>query len=285
MRAAHGHGAAPHEAGAHGGPRGRPDDARGGRYPDRVSHEPGDLAELLAGAEHAIVLTGAGVSTESGIPDFRSAGGIWEKHDPTVVGSLSTFLSQPELFWEFHRPRIDMLEQVQPNPAHLAIAEMQRRGIVKALITQNIDRLHRKAGSPDVIEVHGSLDRGVCLRCEAVISLDELVARADDAPDGVPRCNCGFQMKTGVVQFGEPLPAEAITAAHEHAMRADVILVVGSTLLVEPVSRLPQVVLDGGGRLAILTESETPYDDLATVRLHGRAGVQLPEVLELLTAA
>lgn len=245
---------------------------------------PRDLAALLAGARHAIVLTGAGVSTESGIPDFRSAGGLWEKYDPTVVGSLSTFLSQPELFWEFHRPRIDALSSVRPNPAHEAIAELQRRGIVKAVITQNIDRLHSRAGSADVIEVHGSLDRGVCLRCEVTISLDELVARADAAGDGVPRCACGFQMKTGVVQFGEPLPVEAIEAAYDHAQRADVILVVGSTLLVEPVSRLPQVVLDGGGRLAILTESETPYDDVAHVRLSGRAGVQLSEVVEALPA-
>lgn len=249
-----------------------------------MSDGPQDLAALLAGAEHAIVLTGAGVSTESGIPDFRSAGGIWEKHDPTVVGSLSTFLSQPELFWEFHRPRIDMLSGVRPNPAHEAIAELERRGIVKAVITQNIDRLHSKAGSMDVIEVHGSLDRGVCLRCETVISLDELVARADAAGDGVPRCACGFQMKTGVVQFGEPLPVDAIQAAYDHAQRADVILVVGSTLLVAPVSQLPQVVLDGGGLLAILTESETPYDHAATVRLHGRAGVQLTQVLEALPA-
>ncbi len=249
-----------------------------------MSHDPRALAALLADARHAIVLTGAGVSTESGIPDFRSAGGIWEKYDPTVVGSLSTFLSQPELFWEFHRPRIDMLADVRPNPAHIAVAELERRGIVKAVITQNIDRLHTKAGSTEVIEVHGSLDRGVCLRCETRISLDELVARADAADDGVPRCACGFQMKTGVVQFGEPLPTAAIEAAHDHALRADVILVVGSTLLVEPVSRLPQVVLDGGGRLAILTESETPYDDAAVVRLHGRAGVQLTEVLEALPA-
>ncbi|HMM48771.1 MAG TPA: NAD-dependent protein deacylase [Miltoncostaeaceae bacterium] len=247
-----------------------------------MDHNARDLARLLADAGHAVVLTGAGVSTESGIPDFRSAGGIWERYDPTVVGSLATFLSEPERFWEFHRPRIDMLAGVEPNPAHHALAELERRGIVRAIITQNIDRLHARAGSVNVIEVHGSLDRGVCLRCEATYSLDETVARADADERGVPWCNCGFQLKTGVIQFGEPLPPAAIEAAFDHAQRADVMLVVGSSLLVEPVSRLPQVMLDGGGRLAILTESDTPCDGRTSVRLRGRAGGQLTEVLAAL---
>jgi NAD-dependent deacetylase len=249
-----------------------------------VSDSPRDLAALLAEAEYAIVLTGAGVSTESGIPDFRSPGGIWERYDPTVVGSLATFLSEPEVFWRFHRGRIEVLEQVEPNPAHHAIAELERRGIVKAVITQNIDRLHRRAGSAAVLEVHGSLEHGICLRCTATFSLDETVTRADAAEDGVPLCDCGFQLKTGVVQFGEQLPAATVQEAWEHAERADAILVVGSSLLVEPVSRIPQVVLERGGRLAILTEGETPYDARASVRLHGRAGLQLPEVVEALRA-
>lgn len=243
---------------------------------------PADLARLLAGAEYAIALTGAGMSTESGIPDFRSRDGVWQKHDPMVVGSLSVFLSQPELFWEFHRPRIDMVAAVDPNPAHHAIAALERAGRLRAVVTQNIDRLHARAGSRELIEVHGSLDRGRCLRCEAEPSLEETVRRADAAEDGVPRCDCGFQLKTGVVQFGEALPADAIEAAHRHAMRADLILVVGSSLAVSPVNQLAQIVVDGGGRLAILTEGDTPFDDLASVRLRGRAGVQLTEVVEAL---
>jgi len=249
-----------------------------------VAHTPTDLARLLAGADHAVVLTGAGVSTESGIPDFRSAGGIWERYDPMEVASMPTFLSEPERFWSFHRPRIDMLAGVEPNPAHTAVAELERRGVVKAVITQNIDRLHARAGTTDPIEVHGSLDRGVCLRCDARIGLDELIARADAAEDGVPRCGCGFPLKSGVVLFGEALPTEAIEAAYAHAERADVMLVIGTSLLVAPVSGLPRVVLGRGGALAILTESETPYDDEAAVRLHGRAGVQMTETLAALDA-
>ena len=249
-----------------------------------MPHSPEDLAAALAASEYAVVLTGAGISTESGIPDFRSPGGVWEKFDPMEVGSLSTFISEPERFWSFHRPRIDMLADVQPNPAHLAVAELERRGIVRAVVTQNIDRLHAKAGS-DPIEVHGALDRGLCLRCEDAVSLDELVACADAAEDGVPRCSsCGFQLKSGVVLFGEPLPAAAIEAAYAEAARADLMLVIGSSLLVAPVSQLPGIVLDNGGTLAILTESETPYDGAAQVRLHGRAAAQMKEAVAALDA-
>jgi NAD-dependent deacetylase len=248
-----------------------------------MADAPSDLARALAASDYAVVLTGAGISTESGIPDFRSAGGLWERYDPMEVASISTFLSEPERFWSFHRPRIDLLSGVEPNPAHLAVAELERRGIVRAVITQNIDRLHSRAGS-DPIEVHGSLDGGVCLRCDARVDLDELVARADAADDGVPRCGCGFAMKSGVVLFGEALPAAAIDAAFAHAERADLMLVIGSSLLVAPVSGLPRVVLDNGGTLAILTESETPYDGAAHVRLHGRAGVELADALRALDA-
>lgn len=248
-----------------------------------MDDEIAELADSLASAEHAVVLTGAGVSTESGIPDFRSKSGLWEKYDPFEVASMATFTRDPARFWEFHRPRIDMLSSVSPNGAHEAVAELEARGIVKALVTQNIDRLHAKAGSTDPIEVHGSLDRGVCLRCDARISLDELVERADDAEDGVPRCSsCDFQMKSGVVLFGEAMPVEQINRAYEEAGKADVMLVIGSSLQVAPVSELPGMVLARGGTLAIMTEGETPYDGHADIRLRGPAAVQMRETLDAL---
>jgi NAD-dependent deacetylase len=255
-----------------------------GAYARGVGHDAAALAKALQGAEYAVALTGAGMSTESGIPDFRSPGGTWEKFDPMEVSSMTTFIGDPARFWRFHRPRIDMLLQAQPNDAHRAVAELQRRGVLKALITQNIDRLHKRAGSPDPIEVHGSIDRGECLRCQIRIELDELTARADAADDGVPRCECGFQMKTGVIMFGEQLPAAAIDTAYAHAERADMMLVIGSSLAVAPVSHLPGLVLGRGGTLAILTEGETPYDDEAHIRMHGRAGVELSAVVKLLDA-
>lgn len=197
---------------------------------------------------------------------------------------MATFLREPERFWAFHRPRIDVLTGVAPNAAHAAVAELERRGMVRAVITQNIDRLHARAGSANVVEVHGALDRGTCLRCEARVGMEELVARADAAPDGVPRCGCGFALKSGVVLFGEALPEEAIEAAYAEAARADLMLVIGSSLLVSPVSQLPGVVLGGGGTLAVLTESETPYDELAAFRSHARAGEMMAAVLATLDA-
>ena len=248
-------------------------------------HDAESLARMLARSSRAVALTGAGISTESGIPDFRSADGVWQEHDPMEVSSMSTFMAEPERFWQFHRPRIDLLSDVEPNAGHRAITELQRRGALTTLITQNIDRLHVKAGSSDVVEVHGSLSGGTCLRCHGDVSLEELVRRADAATDGVPRCEpCGFQMKSRVIMFGEPLPADAIGAAFDAAENADAMLVVGSSLAVAPVSQLPQAVLDNGGTLAILTEGDTPYDDLAHIRLRGSAGDELVAVLDHLDA-
>ena len=247
-----------------------------------MSHSVEDLAALLSGAQHAVVLTGAGISTESGVPDFRSPGGTWTKVDPMEVASLDTFVREPERFWAFHRPRFDLVTRVDPNPAHEAVAELQRRGIVKALITQNIDGLHRRAGSDDVIEVHGSLSSGRCLRCDFRLSTEDLLARADAADDGVPRCDCGFQLKSDVVSFGEMLPSEQIDRAFEHAGLADVMLVIGSSLLVAPVSNLPGYVIANRGKLAILTEGETPYDTRAAIRLHSKAAETMPQVVAAL---
>lgn len=243
------------------------------------------VAKMLHEARHAIALTGAGISTESGIPDFRSAEGMWQQVNPMEVASMATFLSDPQRFWEFHRPRITMLEATQPNPGHDALAELERRGVIRAVVTQNIDRLHRRAGSREVIEVHGSLERGVCLRCDARVTLDELVERADAADDGVPRCDgCGFALKSGVVLFGEAMPAEATTRAWEHAQQADLVLVVGSSLAVGPVNQIPEIVRSGGGTVVILTEGDTPYDDVCDVRLRGRAGHDLPAIVAALDA-
>jgi NAD-dependent deacetylase len=244
-----------------------------------MTNTPEDLARALADAEYPIILTGAGISTESGVPDFRSKGGLWERYDPMVAGSLDMFIRDPKYFWEYHRPRYEQVAAVEPNAAHHAVAELQRRGIVKSLITQNIDGLHGRAGSENPIEIHGSLTGGRCLRCDLRVTRDELLARADDSEDGVPRCNCGFQLKSHVVLFGEMLPADAMERMFEEAERADMILVIGSSLVVSPVADIPAIVLQKGGTLAILTESETPYDRKAHVRLHTKAGETLPLVV------
>ena len=184
------------------------------------------LAEALRQAAPAVVLTGAGVSTESGIPDFRSPTGIWAKLDPLEYGSIDAFRRDPERVWEFYGARYRMLSQAEPNAAHRAIAALERRGFVHTVITQNIDMLHTRAGSRDVIEVHGSIRTATCPACGRIHTLDEVLALVEA---GVPRClDCGAVPKPDVVFFGELLPPGAMERASELAAAARLLLVVGA---------------------------------------------------------
>ena len=227
------------------------------------------LAELIRLEQPCVVLTGAGVSTESGIPDFRSASGIWAQYDPYEVASIEAFHRSPERVWEFYAHRLDVLADAAPNPAHVALAELESRGLVQAVITQNVDRLHAAAGSRDVIEVHGSIGSAVCLGCgrreERVRELLPL-----------PRCaGCGAVLKPGVVMFGELLPVDAIERATALAQNAELLLVVGTSLEVWPVAGLPDETLVHGGKLAIVNRDPTPYDARASLVIHAAAGETL----------
>lgn len=236
------------------------------------------LTELIRRRQPCVVLTGAGVSTESGIPDFRSPTGLWATFDPLEYGSIEAFRRDPRKVWSFYKPRIGMLTEAEPNPAHLALAELQRLGFVEALVTQNIDRLHERAGSTDVVEVHGSIRTSSCLECGEQYGLErvlELLAEAD-----APACPaCDEILKPGVVFFGELLPPAEIERAFELARRARLLLVVGSALEVQPVAGLPQETLDAGGDLAIVNRGPTPFDAQASLRVEGSAGEVLPAVV------
>jgi NAD-dependent deacetylase len=220
-----------------------------------TTREVARLAELLGRSRRAIALTGAGVSVPSGIPDFRTPEtGLWANVDPMEVAHISVFEADPERFWSYYRPRFQALGDKEPNRAHEALAELERRGLIEGVITQNIDRLHRAAGSENVIEVHGSIETSSCLDCGAGFGLDEV----DDLFDarGVAICTaCGGAVKPDVVLFGELLPAEAIERATELAEEADLMLCVGSSLAVHPVAGLPQLTLSRGGALAIVTKA------------------------------
>jgi NAD-dependent deacetylase len=224
------------------------------------------LAELIRTNQPCVALTGAGVSTESGIPDFRSAGGIWAQYDPYEVASIEAFRRDPERVWEFYALRLDALADAAPNPAHLALAELEARGLVQAVITQNVDRLHEAAGSHDVVEVHGSIATAVCLACgRREEQVRELLP--------LPRCaDCGVVLKPGVVMFGELLPAAAIERASALARGAGLLLVVGTSLEVWPVAGLPEETTLHGGKLAIVNRDPTPYDPLADLVVPGSAG-------------
>jgi len=240
------------------------------------------LAELIRESECTVALTGAGISVPSGIPDFRTPGtGLWEHVDPMEVAHIDAFRSDPARFWSFYRPRLAGLGDVDPNPAHEALAELERRGMLEAVVTQNIDTLHTRAGSERVVEVHGSIRTASCQACDATYALADLEAIFDE--EGIATCRgCASLVKPDVVLFGEMLPAAAMAEAEALASRADLLLCVGSSLEVYPVAGLPSVTMAGGGALAIVTQGPTPYDGEARIRLDGDVVTELRAVLSAL---
>lgn len=240
------------------------------------------LAELIRQSRSTVVLTGAGVSVPSGIPDFRSPGtGLWENVDPMEVAHIDVFERDPARFWTYYRPRFQTLGDKEPNRAHLALAELEQRGLIEGIVTQNIDRLHRAAGSREVIEVHGTIETSSCRTCATSFELEQVEDLFDD--DGVAICSsCGGAVKPDVVLFGELLPESAMVRAQEMAERAELMLCVGSSLAVYPVAGLPQLTLGRGGKLAIVTKGETPYDADAELKLEGEVDEELAALVEAL---
>jgi NAD-dependent deacetylase len=242
------------------------------------------LAELVRGAGSVVALTGAGISVPSGIPDFRTPGrGLWEKVDPMEVAHIDAFHSDPVRFWSFYGRRFATLGEKRPNGAHRALVAMEERGLLDAVITQNIDMLHRKAGTKELIEVHGSIASCSCLSCHTSAPLGEVSIRLERARDGVPRCeDCGRPLKPDVVLFGEMLDAQRLERARELCEGADVLLCVGSSLEVHPVAGLPQLTRASGGAVAIITQGPTPLDELASVRLSGDVVAELDALVDAL---
>jgi NAD-dependent protein deacetylase/lipoamidase len=241
------------------------------------------LVELVRGADSVVALTGAGISVPSGIPDFRSPGtGLWERVDPMDVAHIDAFNSDPVRFWSFYGERFATLAEKQPNGAHRALVAMEQQGILDAVITQNIDMLHRRSGTRELVEVHGSIATCTCLRCGGSIPLAEVRVMLRAAADGVPRCEgCGAALKPEVVLFGEMLPERALCRARELCEGADVLLCIGSSLEVHPVAGLPLITRAAGGTVAIITQGTTPLDEIAAARLHG----DVVEELQALAAA
>lgn len=239
------------------------------------------LARLIVEHQPCVALTGAGVSTESGVPDFRSPTGIWAEFDPLEYATLGAFDADPEKVWRFYAPRFSMLTAAEPNHAHLALAELEGLGLVRAVVTQNIDLLHERAGSREVVEVHGSIRTSSCRGCEASYPLAEVLTQLE-AGAGAPACPaCGTILKPDVVFFDELLPVGAMERATELAGEAELLLVVGSSLEVYPVAGLPQATLDAGGQIAVVNRTATWVDGRAALVLRESAG----EVLERATAS
>jgi NAD-dependent deacetylase len=239
-------------------------------------------AEMIRRSRYLVALTGAGISTPSGIPDFRSEGsGLWTIYDPMEVASIWAFSRRPEAFFEWVRPLARMIREARPNPAHYALARLEAAGILKALITQNIDELHQKAGSRRVIEVHGHLREATCIRCyRKVPAAPYLDAFLENGT--IPRCEvCGGVLKPNVILFGEQLPAQAFLAAQQEARRADVFLVAGSSLEVAPAGDLPILAKEHGARLILINLSPTAADRYADLQIRG----DVAEILPLLADA
>jgi NAD-dependent deacetylase len=241
-----------------------------------------ELARLIEAARSVVALTGAGISVPSGIPDFRSPGtGLWANVDPMEVAHIDSFRRDPVRFWSFYGQRFQTLGEKRPNRAHAVLVALERAGRLDAVITQNIDRLHERAGTQNLIEVHGSISHSSCLVCGLRYELEAVRALYEGVADGVPRCECGEPLKPDVVLFGEYLPVHALERAEALAAGADVMLCIGSSLEVYPVAQLPETTLASGGQIAIITRSRTPFDRHAVVRMDG----DVVDELEALLAA
>jgi NAD-dependent deacetylase len=235
------------------------------------------LAELVAAARHAVAFTGAGISAESGIPVYRGAGGLWTKFDPYKVAHIETFRADPSQYWRHSRDH--RRGGAEPNPAHLALAMLERAGHLHGVITQNTDGLHQRAGSREVVELHGSSHYVVCLDCERRFDRAEIDRlNTDHCPPSCPACGGRF-LKPTVVMFGEALPTEALQRAQMLAMASDLMLIVGSSLQVYPAAGIPRLAREQGADLCIVNAEPTPFDGLAAVAVQGKAGEILPEML------
>jgi NAD-dependent deacetylase len=233
------------------------------------------LAALIVEAQPCVVLTGAGVSTESGIPDFRSRTGLWAEYDPMEYATIDAFRRDPAKVWDFYSKRLGVLADAQPNAAHLALAELERLGLVEAVVTQNVDRLHHAAGSRRVVEVHGSIRTASCLACGHREEFDRLMELLP-----VPTCaECGAVLKPDVVMFGELVPAGAIQEVSRLVSGAGLLLVVGSSLEVYPVAGLLEEARGGGTRIAIVNRGPTPFDGVADLKIDASAAETLAAVV------
>lgn len=240
-------------------------------------------AEIIRNAHNVTVFTGAGSSTESGIADFRSEGGLWSRYDPSIYANYFYFLKDPSKFWEMHNELVDILLNAEPNDIHLAVVELEKKGKLNAIITQNVDALHQKAGSGTyrpipIYELHGSYTKLECIDCKKEFEFNEVETRTVK----FPMCNCGGLIKPKVVLFGESLPSGILNAAVAASHNCDCFLMIGSSLLVSPANFLPAIAKQGGAKVIFINRDHTPLDDIADVFLQGSGGKILSEIIKIL---
>ena len=252
-------------------------------FPSQVAKKISLAAQLIRSKQYVVALTGAGISTPSGIPDFRSPGsGLWTQYQPMEVASLTAFRYKPESFYDWLRPLARDMFQAQPNPAHVALAELQESSQVGPVITQNIDNLHQKAGSEQVLEVHGSFQTLSCINCHKQVNTTQNIISNLIHKGNVPRCpECDQVLKPDVVLFEEQLPANIWKKAQQASQKCQLMLVLGSSLTVQPVSHLPYQAMTSGAELVIINKSQTYLDDRAQVLIHDDVAKILPEITRM----
>jgi len=220
------------------------------------------LKKFVSTSDQIVAFTGAGFSAESGISTFRGAGGLWSKYDPSIYADVNRFREDPSYYWSFFRDeRYPVIKRAKPNEGHFALVELEKRGKLYRVITQNIDGLHQVAGSSDVIELHGNTRMIFCLSCDRVYSMNEAYRLLQE--ELPPRCSCGGVLKPGTVLFGEPLPQVALDMAMLAARNCDMFLVLGSSLVVYPAASMPRIAKKNGAVLVIVNIDPTPLDDMA----------------------
>lgn len=249
---------------------------------DDLHHKLKQVALIIQDARHLVAFTGAGISTDSGIPDFRSdSSGLWKRTDidPLEVASLFGFRQNPDAFYAWVKPLATTILMAKPNESHLALAQLEARGTLKSVITQNIDMLHTRAGNSTIFELHGQMRQTTCIRCYAMF--DGVPILEKFLQDGlVPHCqHCGGVLKPNVILFGEQLPVRELRDAQDATKKCDVMLVIGSSLEVAPANQLPVIAKRNQAKLVIINLEETHLDYMADVVIHARAAQVLPQIL------
>lgn len=232
------------------------------------------LIDTLGESESIVFFTGAGISSESGIPTFRGKDGIWNKLRPEELANFDAFIRNPEMVWEWYNHRKKIIHESQPNPAHLTIAEMQNHFNDVTVVTQNIDNLHRRAGSNTIFELHGNIERNYCINCKKFYN-EEL-----DFSKGVPKCECGGLIRPDVVWFGEYLPEDQFLGGEKAAINSDIFFVVGTSAIVYPAAGLVYTARQSGSTIVEINIEETPFSSIADYSYFGKAGEVLPIILE-----
>jgi NAD-dependent deacetylase len=261
----------------------RPTNSRASKHkhmPSSINEKISLIAKRISQRGRNVVFTGAGISTESGIPDYRSKGGIWDKFRPVYFDEFMSSKSARIEYWRRKAELYHDLVKAKPNSAHMSLVRLHEMDLLEAVITQNIDGLHQESGLPDekVVELHGNTRRVSCMSCGKQIAIHEVQKRVESG-DLAPECECGGYLKSDTVSFGQPMPEDEVRKAKELSQGCDFFLVVGSTLLVQPAALMPYYAKQSGAFLAIVNLSETPYDGACDVLIRGKAGEVLTQVV------